>query len=156
MPDWKLYGFMNMALIKCTECHREISDKAKQCPFCGCPQSKSKNKKTIITAVAVIAVLVVTGGYMYNAHHKAEVKKAIESYNNYLASMVAEQSYPKKPQSYYDLERISQQFKPTNPGCQLALYDALHTDRRNFVPFKETKIYKDWDNNYKYNFEKLY
>lgn len=147
---------MNMALIKCAECHREISDKAKQCPFCGYPQFNKKHRKTIIIAVAVIAVLVVTGGYMYNAHHKAEIKQAIENHDNHLASMVVEQSYPKKPQSYDDLERISQRYKPTNPGCQLALYDALHTDRRNFVPFKETKIYRNWDNNYKYNFEKIW
>ncbi len=26
-----------MALIKCFECNKEISDKAKSCPHCGCP-----------------------------------------------------------------------------------------------------------------------
>ena len=26
-----------MALIKCSECGREISDKASSCPHCGCP-----------------------------------------------------------------------------------------------------------------------
>ncbi len=26
-----------MALIKCTECGNEISEKAEQCPHCGCP-----------------------------------------------------------------------------------------------------------------------
>ena len=145
-----------MALIKCGECYKEISDKAKNCPFCGCPQSNSKYKKAIITAVVVIAVLSVTGGYMYNLHHKAEIKKAIENHDNYLANMVAEQSYPKKPQSYDDLEQISLQYKPTNPSCQLALYDAFQTDRQNSVPFKETKIYRDWDSHYKYNFERRY
>lgn len=29
-----------MALIKCEECGKEISDKAKACPFCGCPLSE--------------------------------------------------------------------------------------------------------------------
>ena len=28
-----------MALIKCPECNREVSDKAKACPNCGCPIS---------------------------------------------------------------------------------------------------------------------
>ncbi len=28
---------VNMALINCSECKREISDKAKSCPHCGCP-----------------------------------------------------------------------------------------------------------------------
>ena len=26
-----------MALVKCKECGKEISDKAKTCPNCGCP-----------------------------------------------------------------------------------------------------------------------
>ncbi len=26
-----------MALIKCPDCGRDVSDKAKSCPFCGCP-----------------------------------------------------------------------------------------------------------------------
>ena len=29
-----------MALIKCPECGKEISDKAKTCPNCGCPIKK--------------------------------------------------------------------------------------------------------------------
>ncbi len=29
-----------MALIKCPECGREISDKAASCPGCGCPSSE--------------------------------------------------------------------------------------------------------------------
>ena len=29
-----------MALIKCSECGKEISDKAKQCLYCGCPIEK--------------------------------------------------------------------------------------------------------------------
>ncbi len=32
-----------MALIKCTECGREISDKAICCPGCGCPASEFSN-----------------------------------------------------------------------------------------------------------------
>jgi len=31
-----------MALIKCSECGREISDKAAACIHCGCPISESK------------------------------------------------------------------------------------------------------------------
>ena len=32
-----------MALIKCPECGREISDKAKACPHCGCPIESSSS-----------------------------------------------------------------------------------------------------------------
>ena len=33
-----------MALIKCPECGREISDKAASCPGCGCPASEWKEE----------------------------------------------------------------------------------------------------------------
>lgn len=145
-----------MALIKCAECHKEISDKAKQCPYCGCPQHSSKPTKAIRLIVAICVVLLIVGGYTYYRYEKAQIKEAIVAHNNYLSELASNQSYPQKPQSYDDLERISQYYKPTNPGCRIALYDALHTDRQNSVPFKETKIYIEWDNVYKYNFERLY
>lgn len=34
-----------MALIKCTECGREVSDKAQQCPHCGCPIAMGQESK---------------------------------------------------------------------------------------------------------------
>ena len=33
-----------MALISCTECGKEISEKAKSCPFCGAPTTFAKNQ----------------------------------------------------------------------------------------------------------------
>lgn len=72
-----------MALIKCLECGKEISDKASACPHCGCPvavrpvlsqeeqnrqetitrlqseeQQASKNKRIVIVVVTILAVLV--------------------------------------------------------------------------------------------------
>ncbi len=45
-----------MALIKCSECGKEISDKAKQCPHCGfenniitCPECKKEIENNINT-----------------------------------------------------------------------------------------------------------
>ena len=35
-----LKGVKNMALIKCSECGKEISDKSKTCIHCGCPVEK--------------------------------------------------------------------------------------------------------------------
>ena len=43
-----------MALIKCSECGKEISDKATSCPNCGCPtkfaseKATQKNENTIV------------------------------------------------------------------------------------------------------------
>ena len=36
-----------MALIKCSECGKEISDKASACMNCGCPINSNKDKETI-------------------------------------------------------------------------------------------------------------
>ena len=36
-----------MALIKCYECSREISDKAPACPQCGAPKKKAPSKKKV-------------------------------------------------------------------------------------------------------------
>lgn len=51
-----------MALIKCTECGKEISDTAKACPNCG---AKRKRRRTLLTFVgafvALLLVLSVTG-----------------------------------------------------------------------------------------------
>ena len=69
-----------MALIKCSECGKEISDKAKTCPNCGCPVNKNqskarakknnyfklyinslknKNKKTIIFTSLTILIIII-------------------------------------------------------------------------------------------------
>lgn len=38
-----------MALINCPECNKEISDKAKSCPNCGCPININAKYKIVIT-----------------------------------------------------------------------------------------------------------
>lgn len=39
-----------MALIKCSECGKEISEQASSCPKCGCPtkENKIKNNKSSV------------------------------------------------------------------------------------------------------------
>lgn len=54
-----------MALIKCPECRKEISDKARECPHCGYPLGAGEFKKVYSEsrglAVASLIVLVVLG-----------------------------------------------------------------------------------------------
>lgn len=45
-----------MALIKCPECGREISDKAISCPGCGCPVEQNDNKMADIN-IATFATI---------------------------------------------------------------------------------------------------
>lgn len=37
-----------MALIKCPECSKEVSDKAKTCPHCGYPLTNNKKTNTVL------------------------------------------------------------------------------------------------------------
>ena len=74
-----------MALIKCPECGKEISDKASSCPNCGCPieiqrsevssnisdqpitgQSSKKSNKKIIPIVIALLVVAILGIVVYN------------------------------------------------------------------------------------------
>lgn len=60
-----------MALIKCSECGKEISDKAKVCPNCGAKTNfaykKSKdNKLTILVAIGFIIILVSLVFWFFN------------------------------------------------------------------------------------------
>ncbi len=50
-----------MALIKCRECGKQISDKAKTCPHCGVKNSSgmSTKKKNIIITCSLIVIVVV-------------------------------------------------------------------------------------------------
>lgn len=58
-----------MALIKCSECGADISEKASACPKCGCPlditkqvmsdAKKKKNKKVIIFFIVVLAFIMI-------------------------------------------------------------------------------------------------
>ncbi len=47
-----------MALVKCKECGKEISNKAAECPYCGCLEPASKpwswKKATLIGIIIVI------------------------------------------------------------------------------------------------------
>jgi len=43
-----------MALIKCSECGKEISDKAETCVHCGCPQEKQETESIEIAKLAKI------------------------------------------------------------------------------------------------------
>lgn len=71
-----------MALIKCPECEREISDQASKCVHCGyqlkvMTEKTNKFAKTIVI-VSVIVILVGFTGYKYIQYQKAETIKQQE------------------------------------------------------------------------------
>ena len=61
-----------MALIKCKECSKDISDAAAVCPECGCPvidekqAKKAKTRKILSIIGAVIAILCIVGVPLIN------------------------------------------------------------------------------------------
>jgi predicted amidophosphoribosyltransferase len=66
-----------VALIKCKECKKEVSDKALTCPNCGAEVAKEK-KKTSGCALVVLAVIIfgvissIVGGIIANNEREAE------------------------------------------------------------------------------------
>ena len=101
-----------MALIKCPECNKEISDKVTACPHCGYPLSETNseklveeygeakqknktNKKKSIKVLVIICVVVVLigigiGTYFAVTAKERNYNKAIELYNsgNYSDSLI--------------------------------------------------------------------
>lgn len=59
-----------MALIKCPECNKEISDSLDQCPHCGFVLKKKKSNKTLITIVMILVIALVGGGLSYFFYFK--------------------------------------------------------------------------------------
>lgn len=142
-----------MALIKCTECHREISDKAKQCPYCGCPQPrKIISKKVLIGALISITACIVIGGTCYYVH----VQKCIAEANRRTEAW-ADTMFPKQPQSYEDFEILMYpyfgEFEPKF-GQTEELERLYNQYKASGVSFKDTPIYKDWKDVYRYKFQK--
>ncbi len=90
-----------MALVKCPECQKEISDTVKKCPHCGFKQNKSENKKLngileklknnkklsiigaifILILIIIIAIIIfISGRYERLINNVAEVLED-EGYN---------------------------------------------------------------------------
>ena len=67
-----------MSLIKCPECGKEISDKAKTCPNCGIPL-KNRTKLIIAMVITIIMILIVVGCVVWyqtkNSHQKVSQTK---------------------------------------------------------------------------------
>jgi uncharacterized OB-fold protein len=60
-----------MALIKCPECGKQISDKAEVCPHCGVEArkelAKNREKRSIIIAIisACVVAAIAIGAYLH-------------------------------------------------------------------------------------------
>lgn len=76
-----------MALIKCPECGKEISDQSKKCPFCGYPLKKADKKKILGVAGAVVGISILGVTVVYYTNNKNQVEKerqVVLEYNDYI------------------------------------------------------------------------
>lgn len=72
-----------MALIKCPECEKEVSDKANNCPNCGCPilnseqPKKKKNIRSLFVISMGVIVLVIVGIFASSYIKKSPAREAM-------------------------------------------------------------------------------
>jgi len=71
-----------MAIIKCKECNKEISSRAKQCPNCGFSQPKSGLFKIIVFIIVALVLFVIIGEILV-ANQSPEIRDAHEAANNF-------------------------------------------------------------------------
>lgn len=73
-----------MALIKCPECGKEVSDSAVMCPNCGCPINQKKKKKLSKKSIAALVIIflvmiIIVGGIAFFKNNKTLGEKAVEN-----------------------------------------------------------------------------
>ena len=85
-----------MAMIRCRECGRSISDEARTCPYCGCPSVKEQKMQdvrdgntngvkiartsiSVIIAIAISTAMVFVAISSVKREHQAAVDRFYES-----------------------------------------------------------------------------
>lgn len=142
-----------MALIKCPECNKEISDTIKKCPHCGYKLAKKKGKKenvykSLFVIVVILMVAVCTGGVVYyTLNHdpvakyqrlvlKGKKQEAIELYNQKI----------KNDKEKNDL-LIKKQTKELD-----AIYTDYLNDKSSYdKAIKAINVYKQYDSSKQYS-----
>jgi hypothetical protein len=70
-----------MPLITCSECNKEISDKAWRCPQCGAPAAKAAAKMPVVLGIAILAIGIGVAAFLLAArapmvrHEAREVER---------------------------------------------------------------------------------
>ncbi len=103
-----------MALIRCSECGKEISDKCKVCVHCGCKRKRGKLKKSIMITSAVLVIVIMTIVVLYIMNKPsspyAQIFEVIESNQSEEVKRVLGNNYEKKSdemsswESYKEIE----------------------------------------------------
>lgn len=79
-----------MAIIKCPECGKEISDSVKRCPNCAYKLKRTNKRKIVIIVAILVVVSIVAGlGYVYIKNNTCILghdwkKQLVKNLNNVL------------------------------------------------------------------------
>ena len=126
-----------MALIKCSECGKEISDKADKCPNCGCPVKKQPYTVTINDTVVDIDSIWENNRnknkfikYIQNTY-KLKYNDCLDIYNRYIEySGVTDKNEKKKDSTLSIIALVLSLFVITFPiALILALIDLCMNDK---------------------------
>lgn len=116
-----------MALVKCKECGKELSDKAKICPHCGYRNGKSITRKAILTFGGILLIVVLFGGILTFTGSKIEENKELKEYD---------ELYLKTKQIMYDDGQKCQNYcknMPTNIGHDTHNYMVSFADESKIL-----------------------
>ena len=125
-----------MALIKCPECGKEISDKAESCPNCGCPASEILSKKNDRDTEVLINEFqkAIKESHLMNPNDRKKAQKEIRKYareKEILVSIADAQTIMKAEYAGKDTRNlIKKQIERTKRGQEL--------DERFFASISET------------------
>lgn len=127
-----------MALIECPECGKEISDKASNCPNCGCPINTTEDNiseqpqlthispkvqnvdiKKFLPIIAIVAIVAIAGVFLYNL-------KVVQPRNKYeeATALLEEGKYQEGKEiletikGYKDTDKILEQIKWESIACE--------------------------------------
>ena len=69
-----------MAMIKCPECGKQVSDKANSCPNCGygVKPKKKVNMKIVVIVICCLALIIFGGIAAYRTYTKQQAEKAAQ------------------------------------------------------------------------------
>jgi len=153
-----------MALIKCPECNREISEFAKTCPSCGYkikhPKQKKRNK-IIGGIIFVVATFCIGIAVIYSINKR---NQALEKLDKEIIKLT---EYPQRPRSYQEVSNLIRydcycEAYSNNPLYYkwilskegfLSIRTELMKGQMNNIPFEQSGIYLEWDTYFKHQFK---
>ncbi len=145
-----------MALIKCPECGKEVSDKAKACPKCGCPINEKEDKKD--SKIKLVAAKCPSCGADIDVdknenktkckfcHSSIMVDEAIEKYQIEISGEIEvsnlpkANSYLKNGARYYENGEYDEAYKQYNKAVEM--------DPDNYIAVLRNGICNTLDTNY--------